>query len=70
VGIGALDAAGRAMSPFSWQGKQRWFAEPPHQHVSMLWLPHPCVIPEVGDQMTAEVRFTTSRFDVVQGLDD
>ena len=44
--------------------------EPPHQHVSMLWLPHPCLIPEVGDQMTAEVRFTTSRFDVVQGLDD
>ncbi len=70
AGIGALDAAGRAMSPFSWQGKQRWFAEPPHQHVSMLWLPHACVIPDVGDQMTAEVRFTTSRFDVVQGLDD
>lgn len=65
AGIGALDAAGRAMSPFSWQGKQRWFAEPPHQHVSMVWLPHESVLPQVGDEMRAEVRFTTSRFDAV-----
>ena len=65
AGIGALDAAGRAMSPFTWQGKQRWFAEPPHQHVSMVWLPHECVLPQVGDEMRADVRFTTSRFDAV-----
>ena len=65
AGIGALDAAGRAMSPFTWAGKQRWFAEPPHQHVSMIWLPHQCVLPEVGDEMTADVRFTTSSFDAV-----
>ncbi|MDA2988814.1 MAG: alanine racemase [Actinomycetota bacterium] len=65
AGIGALDAAGRAMSPFTWQGKQRWFAEPPHQHVSMVWLPHECVLPQLGDEMTADVRFTTSRFDAV-----
>jgi alanine racemase len=65
AGIGALDAAGRAMSPFTWAGKQRWFAEPPHQHVSMIWLPHDCVIPQVGDEVTAQVRFTTSSFDAV-----
>jgi hypothetical protein len=65
AGIGALDAAGRAMSPFTWQGKQRWFAEPPHQHVSMVWLPHECVLPQVGDEMNADVRFTTSSFDAV-----
>jgi hypothetical protein len=65
AGIGALDAAGRAMSPFTWQGKQRWFAEPPHQHVSMVWLPHECVLPQVGDEMSSDVRFTTSRFDAV-----
>jgi len=69
AGIGALDAAGRAMSPFTWAGKQRWFAEPPHQHVSMVWLPHECVLPQVGDEMNADVRFTTSRFDAVLGLD-
>ena len=64
-GIGALDAAGRAMSPFSIGGKQRWFAEPPHQHVSMLWLNNESVLPRVGDQVRAEVRFTISRFDSV-----
>ncbi len=68
VGTGALDAAGRALSPFRWAGKQRWFAEPPHQHVSMIWLPKGCVIPAVGDRMSADVRFTTSRFDAVLGL--
>jgi hypothetical protein len=68
AGTGALDAAGRALSPFSWAGKQRWFAEPPHQHVSMIWLPKGCVIPAVGDHVAADVRFTTSRFDVVLGL--
>ena len=69
AGIGALDAAGRAMSPFSWQGKQRWFAEPPHQHVSMVWLPRGCALPQVGDHFNAEVRFTTSRFDAVNFSD-
>lgn len=68
VGTGALDAAGRALSPFRWEGKQRWFAEPPHQHASMVWLPKGCVIPAVGDRMAADVRFTTSRFDAVLGL--
>lgn len=69
AGTGSLDAVGRALSPFSWQGKQRWFAEPPHQHHSMLWLPSGCVIPSIGDEMVADVRFTTSRFDAVLGLD-
>ena len=68
AGTGALDAAGRALSPFRWAGKQRWFAEPPHQHVSMIWLPKGCMIPSVGDKMAAEVRFTTSRFDAVLGI--
>jgi hypothetical protein len=68
AGTGALDAAGRALSPFRWAGKQRWFAEPPHQHTSMIWLPKGCVIPAVGDPLLADVRYTTSRFDVVLGL--
>ncbi len=69
AGSGALDAAGRALSPFRWAGKQRWFAEPPHQHVSLVWLPKGTMIPAVGDKMAAEVRFTTSRFDAVLGLE-
>lgn len=69
AGTGALDAAGRSLSPFTWQGGQRWFAETPHQHHSMLWLPRGCAVPEVGDQLIADVRFTTTRFDSVIGLD-
>jgi hypothetical protein len=65
AGTGALDAAGRALSPFTWAKKQRWFAEPPHQHHSMIWLPHDCVLPQIGDQLSADVRFTTSHFDAV-----
>ena len=69
AGAGALESAGRAMSPFSWAGRQRWFAEPPHQHHSMLWLPKGCVVPAVGDELEAAVRFTISHFDAVVGLD-
>lgn len=69
AGTGALDAAGRSLSPFTWQGRQRWFAETPHQHHSMLWLPRGCAIPEVGDHLIADVRFTTTRFDSVIGLE-
>ncbi len=65
LGTGALDAAGRALSPFTIDGKQRWFVEPPHQHVSMVWVSGKSVMPRVGDQVTADVRFTTSRFDSV-----
>jgi hypothetical protein len=35
----------------------------------MVWVPKGVVIPAVGDRMSADVRFTTSRFDVVLGLD-
>jgi alanine racemase len=66
AGIGVLDASGRALSPFRWAGKQRWFAEPPHQHHSMIWLPRDCVVPTVGDQVDVSVRFTTTRFDAVR----
>ena len=68
AGTGVLDAAGRAMSPFTCDGKQRWFAEAPHAQVSMIWLPRGAVIPTVGDQLLADVRFTTSHFDAIIGL--
>ena len=65
AGTGVLDAAGRALSPFIWAGKQRWFAEPPHQHHSLLWLPRGVIVPGIGDVLSADVRFTTTRFDAV-----
>jgi hypothetical protein len=35
----------------------------------MIWLPAGVMVPAVGDRLTAEVRYTTSRFDAVLGVD-
>ena len=60
---GGLEASGRALSPFYVSGRRRWFAEPPHMQVSMLWLPHDATAPNVGDEVEADVRMTTVTFD-------
>ena len=60
---GGLDAAGFVRSPFSIDGKQRLFAEPPHMQASMLFLPHGARVPEIGDQVDVRVRFTATAFD-------
>lgn len=62
---GSLDAAGMALSPFTIEGKQRWFAEPPHMQASMLFLPSSVAPPAVGDEVGVDVRFTTTVFDKV-----
>jgi hypothetical protein len=62
---GGLEAAGFALSPFTIDGKQRWFAEPPHMQASMIFLPANARAPEVGDTVDAAVRFTTATFDAV-----
>ncbi len=62
---GGLDAAGFVRSPFSIDGKQRLFAEPPHMQASMLFLPHGHCVPEVGDEIDVRVRFTATAFDHV-----
>ncbi|MBI1377969.1 MAG: alanine racemase [Frankiales bacterium] len=69
AGTGLLDAAGRALSPFHVGGAQRWFAEPPHMHVSLLRLPAGTALPEVGEQVDVDVRMTTLHADRVLGLD-
>lgn len=65
VARGGLEAAGLALSPFVVAGRQRWFAEPPHMHVSLVLLPESVTPPAVGDEVTASVRFTTASFDAV-----
>ena len=60
---GGLDAAGFVRSPFSIDGKQRLFAEPPHMQASMLFLPHGARVPEVGDEVDVRVRYTATAFD-------
>lgn len=62
---GGLDAIGRTMSPYLVSGKQRWFVEPPHMQVSMIHLPAGDRVPEIGEQIDVQVRFTTTTFDQV-----
>jgi len=66
---GLLDAAGRTTSPFTVAGELRMFAEPPHMHVSLVWLPSDVPAPQVGDEVEVRVRNTTATFDRVVGLD-
>jgi hypothetical protein len=60
---GGLDAAGFVRSPYTIDGKQRLFAEPPHMQASMLFLPSGAAVPEVGDEVRVRVRYTATAFD-------
>jgi alanine racemase len=62
---GGLDAVGFVRSPFSIDGKQRLFAEPPHMQASMLFLPSGARVPRVGEEIDVRVRFTATDFDRV-----
>ena len=68
LAIGTLAAANLSLSPFRWRGKQRWFAEPPHMHVSLLLLPASVDPPVIGDELDCEVRMTTLHPDRVAPL--
>ncbi|MCW2785518.1 MAG: alanine racemase domain protein [Marmoricola sp.] len=62
---GGLDALGLARSPFTIDGKARYFAEPPHMQASMLFLPSGVSVPEIGESVPVRVRFTATVFDSV-----
>lgn len=62
---GGMDAAGFVRSPFSIDGKQRLFAEPPHMQASMLFVPSGARVPGVGEDIDVRVRFTATDFDDV-----
>lgn len=68
LAVGSLAAANLAMSPFSWAGRQRWFAEPPHMHVSLVLLPGSVPPPHIGEELDCEVRMTTLHADRVTPL--
>ena len=61
-----MDVVGLVRSPFSIDGKQRLFAEPPHMQASMLFLPSGARVPEVGEDIDVRVRFTATTFDRVE----
>ncbi|MBA3232671.1 MAG: alanine racemase [Propionibacteriales bacterium] len=56
---GGLEATGRAMSPYLVDGRQRWFVEPPHMQVSLIFAPAGCAVPRLGDEVDVTVRFST-----------
>ena len=66
IARGGLDAAGLVRSPYSVDGKQRLFAEPPHMQASMLFIPAGSVVPEVGEEVDCRVRFTATSFDRIE----
>jgi hypothetical protein len=68
IAIGTLAAANLSLSPFRWAGKQRWFAEPPHMHVSLLLLPASVEPPAIGTELDCDVRLTTLHADHVRPL--
>ncbi|GAA2134576.1 alanine racemase [Kitasatospora kazusensis] len=60
-----LATVNRTLSPYSWEGRQLWFAEPPHMQVSILFLPGDSKPPAPGDELPLNVRHTTTHFDRV-----
>jgi hypothetical protein len=67
IAEGFSQAIGKVRSPFSHNGKNLNFVEPPHMQVSMLWSDDVSIA--VGDNLECNVRNTTSNFDSVIGLD-
>lgn len=61
-----MDVVGVVRSPFSIDGKQRIFAEPPHMQASMLFVPSGARVPVVGEDIEVRVRFTATTFDRVE----
>ncbi len=65
VATGSLEAAGLALSPYTINGKKRWFLEPPHMQSSQIFLPRKEQPPAIGDEIPVELRLTTSTVDSV-----
>lgn len=65
LATGSLGAVGRALSPFTIDGRKRWFLEPPHMQSSQVFLPASATPPEVGDDLPVELRLTIATPDAV-----
>lgn len=63
---GVLDSLGRSLSPFSIGGRKRAFAEPPHMHSSMVFVPGAVAPVAVGDEVPVTVRMTTATADEIR----
>ena len=65
VASGSLEAAGLALSPYTINGKKRWFLEPPHMQSSQVFLPRKEPPPAIGEEIPVELRLTTASVDSV-----
>jgi alanine racemase len=65
LALGTLEAVGRNLSPFWWAGHQRWFVEPPHMQVSLVFVPAKVAPPGIGDELDCDVRLTTTHPDQI-----
>lgn len=63
---GLLGALGRSLSPFTIGGRKRAFAEPPHMHSSMLFVPGADPFVSIGDEVPVTCRMTTTGFDRIE----
>ncbi|MGD3105290.1 alanine racemase [Streptomyces sp. YGL11-2] len=63
VARAGLATVNRNLAPYVWAGKQRWFAEPPHMQVSILFVPGDAPEPKVGEELVAHLRHTTTQYD-------
>jgi hypothetical protein len=63
IATGSLEAAGLALSPYTINGKKRWFLEPPHMQSSLVFLPAGEQPPAIGDEVPVELRLTTAIVD-------
>lgn len=66
VAQGVLDAFGRPLSPFTVGGRKRAFAEPPHMHSSMIFVPGAHAPVKIGDAVPVTTRMTTVTTDEVR----
>lgn len=64
-----LSAMNRALSPYTWQGRRLWFAEPPHMSISMLYLTRTVELPTPGCEAVGRLQHTAARFDRVTLLE-
>lgn len=60
-----LATANHHLSPFVWMGRRRWFAEPPHTQVSVLFIPEDVPQPKVGSELLARLGHMVTRPDRV-----
>jgi hypothetical protein len=65
IATGSLEAAGLALSPYTINGKKRWFLEPPHMLSSLVFLPRKEKPPAIGDEVPVELRLTTATVDEI-----